>query len=133
MAVEARSARFVSRISHLTVLQEIPPQSATNATLPVMRQLEKTDNDIKTSRLEKAFYYITLIIAVFGIPLFVFGIINTMVSLKYETENPTDCISSVTGQDLCLTINVFKRLILICVVILILLFVFRKRLLGKNL
>jgi len=99
----------------------------------VMQQLQKTDNDIKTSRLEKAFYYITLIIAVFGIPLFVFGIINTMVSLKYETENPTDCISSVTGQDLCLTINVFKRLILICVVILILLFVFRKRLLRKNL
>ena len=55
-----------------------------------------------------------------------------MVSLKYETENPTDCISSVTGQDLCLTINVFKGLILIFVIIIILLIVFRKRLLGKH-
>ena len=43
MAGEARSARFVSRISHLTVWKEIRPQSATNATLPVMAQLKKED------------------------------------------------------------------------------------------
>lgn len=97
-----------------------------------MRQLKKTDSDTKTSRLKKIFYYIALIISGLGIPLFAFGIINTMVSLKYETENPTDCISSVTGQDLCLTINVFKGLILILVIIIILLIAFRKRLLGKH-
>jgi len=35
MAVESRSARFVSRNSHPTVCKENRPQSATNATLSV--------------------------------------------------------------------------------------------------
>lgn len=30
-----------------------------------------------------------------------FGIINTQVSLKYETQVAGQCISSVTGRDLC--------------------------------
>lgn len=30
-----------------------------------------------------------------------FGIINTAVSLKYETHDPGQCISDVTGTDLC--------------------------------
>jgi hypothetical protein len=72
-----------------------------------------------------------LIISGLGIPLFAFGIINTMVSLKYETENPTDCISSVTGQDLCLTINIFKGLILVCVILIIALILLKKRFIDK--
>ncbi|MCC3159579.1 hypothetical protein LJ737_20225 [Hymenobacter sp. 15J16-1T3B] len=30
-----------------------------------------------------------------------FGIVNTMVSLKYETRDPGQCLSDVTGRDLC--------------------------------
>lgn len=34
-----------------------------------------------------------------------FGIINTMVSFKYETEAPGQCVSSVSGNDLCATLQ----------------------------
>ena len=33
-----------------------------------------------------------------------FGVINMMVSLKYETEAPGQCLSTVTGNYLCATI-----------------------------
>jgi ABC-type Mn2+/Zn2+ transport system permease subunit len=55
-----------------------------------------------------------------------------MVSLKYETENPTDCVSLVTGQDLCLTIQVLKALIVACIALIVLLIIFRKRILAAN-
>jgi hypothetical protein len=41
-----------------------------------------------------------------------FGIINTMVSLKYETEAPGQCLSSVTGHDLCAALQRCKMLAL---------------------
>lgn len=74
-------------------------------------------------------FYMLIGLSVLGIPVFAFGIINTGVSLKYETENPTDCISLITGQDLCLTVHVLEALIVACVALIILLMVFRKRIL----
>ena len=59
-----------------------------------------------------------------GIPVLAFGIINTMVSLKYETDDPTDCISLVTGQDLCFTIQVLQGLIVACIATIVLLLIF---------
>jgi hypothetical protein len=79
----------------------------------------------------KTFYYILLSISILGIPLFIFGIINTMVSLKYETENLEDCISLVTGTDLCQTINTLKILVGLSIAVSISLIVFRKRFLRK--
>lgn len=70
-------------------------------------------------------------ILIIGIPLFSFGIVNTMVSLKYETADMGDCISSVSGADLCLTIKIFKGLIVICIVGLITLLFFKKRILKQ--
>ena len=35
-------------------------------------------------------------------------VINVMVSLKYETDDPTECISHVTGSNLCATLHVVK-------------------------
>ena len=62
MAVEARSARFVSRISHLTVWKEIRPQSATNATRPVsnyfMKQTTFTHRNIHVQKpLNRGFLF----------------------------------------------------------------------------
>ncbi len=50
-----------------------------------------------------------------------------MVSLKYETENPEDCISIVSGQDLYLTIDVLKGLLVISIITFIVLIVFIRR------
>jgi ABC-type Mn2+/Zn2+ transport system permease subunit len=80
-------------------------------------------------RIRKIIFFVLIGLSILGIPVFAFGIINTMVSLKYETDNPTDCVSLVTGQDLCLTIKVLKGLIVACVLTITLLTVFRKRIL----
>ena len=79
--------------------------------------------------MRKTIYYILLILFGLGIPLNIFGIINTMASLKYETDNPTDCISMITGIDLCKSILEMKIWILICALLIIALFIFRKHLL----
>jgi len=83
---------------------------------------------MKQSR--KIVFYILIGLSVIGIPISVFGIINTMVSLKYETKSPSDCISLVTGQDLCMTIQMLKALTVAFVLIIMLLLVFRKRILS---
>jgi ABC-type Mn2+/Zn2+ transport system permease subunit len=81
-------------------------------------------------QIKRIIFYILIGLSILGIPVFSFGIINTMVSLKYETENPTDCISLVTGQDLCITVQILKTLVIVCIVTIILLLVFRKRILS---
>jgi len=81
--------------------------------------------------MKKALYLTLLGLSFIGIPLFIFGIINTKVSLKYETNHGNDCISLVTGNDLCLTIKVMQGLIVLCFIIIITLLVFRKRILAK--
>ena len=40
--------------------------------------------------------------------IFAFGVVNTMVSLKYETNSPNGCISTVTGANLCDSIKFNK-------------------------
>ncbi|URW80961.1 hypothetical protein [Xiashengella succiniciproducens] len=82
--------------------------------------------------MRKTIFYIALILSGLGIPLNIFGILNTMVSLKYETDNPRDCISLVTGTDLCELITRMKIWILICVLLITILLIFRKRLLKTN-
>ena len=81
--------------------------------------------------MKSKYFVILLIILVLLIPIQIFGIINTMVSLKYETENPSDCISRITGNDLCNSIKNMKISIGIDVLIIILLLVFKKKII-KN-
>jgi len=80
--------------------------------------------------MRKIFYFISISLFAIGILFFAFEIVNMMVSLKYETNNPNDCISTITGADLCLTIKIFKGLTVICIVGLISLLFFKKRVLN---
>ncbi len=95
-----------------------------------MRQLKKKTLHTRMKQIKRIIFYIFIGLSILGIPVFSFGIINTMVSLKYETENPNDCISLVTGQDLCMTVQILKTLVFVCIVTIILLLVFRKRILS---
>ena len=80
----------------------------------------------------KIFYNLSLTISIIGILIFSFGIINTSVSLKYETENINDCISTVSGENLCETIRNLKILVAICSLLTIILIYFRKKILKLN-
>lgn len=82
--------------------------------------------------MKKMLYLASLGISILGIPLFVFSIINTEVSLKYETKHPNECISLVTGQNLCLTIKVMQGLIVLCILIITTLLVFKKNILKRK-
>jgi len=83
-------------------------------------------------RNRKIFFFALVGILILGVLLFPLGIINTMTSIKYETENSTSCISLVTGKDLCTIIQTLKTLWFICGISLCLLIVFRKRILKQN-
>ncbi len=52
-------------------------------------------------RTKRIFYYSFFTIAIISCLLNGWGIINTMVSLKYETTFENTCISTVTGDNLC--------------------------------
>jgi len=77
--------------------------------------------------MKKIIFYIVLVISFLGILLFSFGIINTMVSLKYETNNSTDCISNITSVDLCAAIFNLKILTITFGAVFIGLLIFRKK------
>lgn len=72
------------------------------------------------------FYKITLLILIILLPILCFGIVNTMVSLKYETINPTDCVSQVSKINLCNSLKRIKIYAAIDFVIIIIFINFRK-------
>lgn len=80
----------------------------------------------------KFVYFLLVTISVLGILISPYGIINTMVSLKYETENIQDCISNVSGENLCNTIRNLKILFVFSVLLLAGLIYFRKIILNQK-
>jgi hypothetical protein len=50
-----------------------------------------------------------------------------MVSLKHETDSPSECISKITGDNLCDSISNLKTLIYSDIVLTILLIIFRNK------
>ena len=82
--------------------------------------------------MRKTIYIITLILSIIGIPLFEFMAFNSMVSLKYETRELTDCISLVSGIDLCNAIRTFHILAILCGLTFIGLLIYRKRILKTT-
>lgn len=69
--------------------------------------------------LTKRFYNIILALLILVIPIVFYLIINTMVSIKYETDGVETCISSVTGKNLCSLIDQQKVAIYIDMIIII--------------
>ena len=80
----------------------------------------------------KLIYFSLIGISVLAILISAYGIINTMVSLKYETENFQDCVSNVSGINLCKTITNLKIVIVFSFLLLLCLIYFRKKLIKKE-
>ncbi len=77
--------------------------------------------------MKKIFYFILLGLSILAILFLSYGIFNTGVSLKYETNDMTQCISLVSGKDLCFTRNVIIGLLIIFVLALLTLLAYRKK------
>ena len=57
---------------------------------------------------------------------------NAMVSLKYETSGLTDCISLISGKDLCKAIKINHFLAALCGVVLYGFIVFKNLILNRK-
>jgi hypothetical protein len=60
-----------------------------------------------------------------------YAILNVMVSKKYETENPGECISLITGDDLCAALKSSKLITAVSFIVATML-VFIRSLLARN-
>jgi amino acid transporter len=98
----------------------------------VMRQFAVTKRKPKMI-MRKTVYFSLFVISILGTLVAPYGIVNTMVSLKYETENIQDCVSNVSGENLCDTIRNLKIVFVFCVSLLIFLIYFRKKILKPKL
>lgn len=81
--------------------------------------------------MSRIFYFVLIFFFAIGFLFFAFEVVNTMLSLKYETNYPDDCISAISGTDLCLMIKIFKGLTVICGVGLISLLFFKRKIVQQ--
>lgn len=82
--------------------------------------------------MKKQFYIIILGLCFIGVLVFEFFAYNTMISLKYETKNITDCTSLVSGTDLCQMIKILHVLAISCSVIFIVFLIFKNKLMVNT-
>jgi hypothetical protein len=69
--------------------------------------------------LKKQYHTIIALIIFAIIPVLFYFLINTMVSIKNETDSIETCISSVTGENLCTKVSQIKIGIYIDLIVLI--------------
>lgn len=67
--------------------------------------------------MRKPVYNTIISLLILVILVSVFGVVNTQISLKYETGSSKDCISVITGRDLCLWIKSLKIVIIVCLIL----------------
>ena len=77
--------------------------------------------------MKKSVYQTIIGLLILVIVMSVFAVVNIQVSLKYETENMKDCISLVSGRNLCQELLVSKIIIVICLIIVSGMLSFRNR------
>lgn len=58
--------------------------------------------------MKKRHYYILLFTSLAVILGCFYGMLSLAMAKKFELKNPTDCISVVTGQNLCLWENILQ-------------------------
>lgn len=77
-------------------------------------------------------YYIIIIVSLILTSLIIgFGIINTMVSLKYETDSLNECFSKISGSNLCNFVETSKYVLYTILVLIMILIIFQKKIVKK--
>lgn len=81
----------------------------------------------------KVKHYTILIISLITLALiFGFGIINTMVSLKYETNFDNECVSTISGDNLCNSLRNIKYLFYIDLIAIFILLLLQGKIIKKT-
>jgi hypothetical protein len=71
-------------------------------------------------------FFILLGLSILALPILGWAIIDTQVSIKYELDKPSDCVSSVTSIDLCSRLQTLESLVVISILTIVVLLIFRK-------
>ena len=79
--------------------------------------------------MNRIVFYALLFTSFMAIPLFLYALLNTMVSLQYEIEGSHNCVSQVSGLDLCFRFTLYAGLVIFCFLAFVGLLVFRTRIL----
>jgi high-affinity nickel permease len=80
----------------------------------------------------KNLYFNLLISAIaIGVVIHLFGVVNTMVSVKYELESSADCISPISGVDLCYALSKYKSITAVFTLAILVMVIFRKKIIKQ--
>ena len=82
--------------------------------------------------MNRKIYFIILSILVISLPVNIFRIFGAKVSLKYETNNPGDCISNFSGTNLCDSIFNMKVMIAVAILVIYFLLYFKNKMLKTK-
>ena len=82
--------------------------------------------------MNRKIYFVILSILVISLPVNFFGIYGAKVSLKYETNNPGDCISTISGTNLCDFIFNMKIMIFVAIFVIYFLLYFKNKILKTQ-
>lgn len=74
--------------------------------------------------MKKTIKTLLLILTLLAIPFNYYAAINTLVSIKYETDLG-ECISKISGIDLCLQYDIFISITYSCAFLTLILFLIR--------
>ncbi|MBV2194984.1 MAG: hypothetical protein KUL78_00570 [Flavobacterium sp.] len=81
--------------------------------------------------MKKLIYFALLFLSFAGIVLFSYARINIGISLKYEVE-PGECISNVSGNNLCKQQEYFLYLTILCLVVFLVVIYFQRNTKSKE-
>ena len=81
--------------------------------------------------MNRLIYFALLFLSFAGIVFFSYARINTGISLKYEVE-PGECISIVSGQNLCKQQEYFLYLTILCLIIFLVVIYFQRNINSKE-
>ena len=99
--------------------------------LGIREEREKNIENRPMFKLKKTTFYILVTLSILGVILFGFGILNTMISFKYETEYG-ECISKCDGTNLCFQMFYCTAIAILSFVSFILLLIFRRKLCSSG-
>lgn len=67
--------------------------------------------------MRKSVYQTIISLLILVILVSVIGIVTTEINLRHETDNPKECISKITGKDLCEFIKLSKIVVIVCLIL----------------
>jgi len=80
--------------------------------------------------MKKNIYYLSQLILFVTLGFSCFGIVNTLVSMKYEADD--GCFSGITGENLCLQKAIWTALCVFILVLMIVLVFYKKKIVRKK-